>query len=59
MKSSQYQIVTSVAQGSSFTELRDRLQCEVTESASMSFVFGRAQTVQLAEQRLSKNMHTL
>ena len=45
MKSSQYQIVTSVAQDVFGTALPERLQCDVTESASKSFAFGRAQTV--------------
>ena len=61
MKSSQYQIVTSIAQGSCSTEPRERPPCDATGAASMSSVFGRAQTLQLAEQPLSKicNMHTL
>ena len=54
MKPSQYEIVTSVAQGSCSTEPRERPPCDVTGSASMSSAFGRAQTLQLTEQPLSK-----
>ena len=52
MKSSQYEIVTSVAQGSCSTKPRERPPCDDTGSASMSSAFGRAQTLQLAEQPL-------
>ena len=59
MKSSQYQIVTSETQGCCSTEPRERPPCDVTGSVSMLSALGRAQTLQLAQQPLSKNMHTL